>query len=471
MDSTDKALLAAYLLVAFIGIWQSSLLVIDGAVYLAAAWLGDAWALYFDQNAGRAVSTLLQYGPVWALRTAFGMSASSFLVAAHVFYFAVPLGLWVAIRTVESQRIFSRLYICAALSLIYFPSEMVQGIGFWMIWVAWIADPRRSRASKIIATTALAPLIAFTHPGVALLSIVFAAMGIALHAFGRSFPVRMAFAAAAMGSALVASYFATTALLPPTNPTIVAQYGGAKYDYIDPVWMLATLGLFPMLAALWLLLLAPGLNVARLRWRLSPLAIWAIAAIGLWFAFNGTNPLTWIFARHTAPYALAVALALALASPAADWCEASHLPITSFAAVIVAGSMSYGTDLFLFGRFVEARLTPLLSATTTRSLQIESIASSTLAHQPSNARVYFKWAAAPDYVRDIVVPMYGAQRMSFAFDSFFRSDRRAVLYRPLARQGEWVPFECGRIEHVRVRKHDTADEKFLSFLAEQYCVR
>jgi hypothetical protein len=179
----------------------------------------------------------------------------------------------------------------------------------------------------------LAPLIALTHPGVALLSIVFAAMGIALHAFGRSFPVRMALAAAAMGSALVASYFATTALLPPTNPTIVAQYGSAKYDYIDPVWMLATLGLFPMLAALWLLLLAPGLNVARLRWRLSPLAIWAIAAIGLSFAFNGTNPLTWIFARHTVPYALAVALAFSLASPSAAWLEAARRPLLLFAGI------------------------------------------------------------------------------------------------------------------------------------------
>ena len=90
--------------------------------------------------------------------------------------------------------------------------------------------------------------------------------------------------------------------------------------------MLATLAYFPMLAALWLLLLAPGFQGAALRWRLAPLATAIVGAIGVWFAFNGTNPLTWIFARQTALYVLALALALALASPASTWLAAARLP-------------------------------------------------------------------------------------------------------------------------------------------------
>ncbi len=89
-----------------------------------------------------------------------------------------------------------------------------------------------------------------------------------------------------------------------------------------------------MLAVLWLLLIAPGLDGAALRWRLAWPVIVGLAAIGLWFAFNGTNILTWIFARQTAPYALALALALALASPAATWLAAARLPLILFAALI-----------------------------------------------------------------------------------------------------------------------------------------
>ena len=46
-------------------------------------------------------------------------------------------------------------------------------------------------------------------------------------------------------------------------------------------------------------------------------------------------------------------------------------------------------------------------------------------------QVVFKWSAAPDHVRDIINPYYGSERMTFAFYSFFRSNRRAVLFKPL----------------------------------------
>src|SRR5260370_31717297 len=91
LERCDVALLAAFAVVAVLGTWQKCLLVIDGAVFLAAAWLGNAWDLFFDQIAGRAVSTLFQFGTAWALRPAFGSSSQGFLVVAHALYFAAPL--------------------------------------------------------------------------------------------------------------------------------------------------------------------------------------------------------------------------------------------------------------------------------------------------------------------------------------------------------------------------------------------
>ena len=72
MDRVDGALFAAYLLMAVLGTWTQCLLVNDGAVYLAAAWLGNAWDLFFDQNTARAVSTFFQFGMAWAVRPLFG---------------------------------------------------------------------------------------------------------------------------------------------------------------------------------------------------------------------------------------------------------------------------------------------------------------------------------------------------------------------------------------------------------------
>ena len=75
LDLPDAALLAAFALIAVLGTWQKGLLVNDGAVYLTAAWLGNAWDLFYSQNTGRAVSTLLQFGPAWAMRPLFGGDA------------------------------------------------------------------------------------------------------------------------------------------------------------------------------------------------------------------------------------------------------------------------------------------------------------------------------------------------------------------------------------------------------------
>jgi hypothetical protein len=469
LDSPDAALLAAFALIAVLGTWQKCLLVNDGAVYLAAAWLGNAWDLFYSQNTGRAVSTLLQFGLAWAVRPRFGGDALAFIVVAHALYFLVPLGLWLIVRVVEPQRMFSRLYLATALVLIQFTSEMVQGIGLWMIWLALMADPRRSFRAKVVASAVMAPILALTHPGIALLSLAFGACGGALMLLRRPFSRDLAISALAMGAFLVAVYFATAAMWAPTNPTIAAQHTGAKLDYVDPLWMFATLGLFPLLAALWLLMLAPGLESTAARWRLSRTAVLVVGAIGLWFAVSGTNILTWIFARQTAPYVLALSLALALASQPSAWLEAARRPFAVFAILMAVASVSYTVDLALFSRTAEARLGPLQAGDTTPPRFVE------IPRPPSPAvgtaiRGTFKWAGGEDYVRDVVVPDYGGQRMTFAFYTFFQSNRRVVLFPALDRPGEWVPFECAPVDRALSKPHDAIDERMLRFMRERYCV-
>jgi hypothetical protein len=469
LDLCEAALLAVFAAIAVLGTWQRCLLVNDGAVYLTAAWLGNAWDLFYDQNTGRAVSTLLQFGPAWALRPVFGASSDAFMIAAHALYFAGPLALWLIVRLVEPQRIFSRLYLAVVLALVFFTSEMVQGIGLWMIWLALIADPARSRAAKIAATVAAAAILAFTHPAVALLSLAFGACGAVLILLHLPFPRHLAVASLAMGLFLTATYFATAAVFLPTNPTIAAQHAGAKYDYINPVWMLGTLGFFPVLITLWLLMVAPGLEGAGLRWRLSARAALTIGAIGLWFAFNGTNILTWIVARQTAPYALALALALALASPAAAWFAAARRPLIIFAVIMGVATLSYTVDLALFAHAVEARLA-LLEAHDTTPPRFVEIDRSPPPAVRATARGYFKWMAGEDYVRDVVVPDYGGDRMTFAFYTFFQSGRRVVVFRPLNRPGEWIPFECAPVDRALGAARDDIDKRMLRFLRERYCV-
>ena len=65
---------------------------------------------------------------------------------------------------------YSRLYLAIVLVLIQFTSEMVQGIGLWMIWLALMADPARSSRAKAVTSAVMAAILALTHPGIALLS-------------------------------------------------------------------------------------------------------------------------------------------------------------------------------------------------------------------------------------------------------------------------------------------------------------
>ena len=438
----------------------------DGAVLLSAGWLGNAWNLYLDQIPGRSVSTIVTFGPAWFARWAFDLGPASYVVVAHALYFAVPPLLWAAIRTVEPQPIFSRLYLAISLVLVYFPTELIVGMGVWMIWAAVIADPARSMRQAMTATLVLGFAIAFTHPSLAAMSLLYVLAGGALLAFGRPFPRRTLGFAGAMAILLLLAYAATSALFPPTNPTIAGAIATNRYHYIDPLWMLATLAMFPMLAALWLLMLSPGAESARLRWRLSSRAATVVAVFGLWFAVNGTSAVTWLFARHTAPYVLGLALALALAAPAGAWLTTSRRPMMLFAAIMAAAAVSYSVDLALFGRFIEQHSRPGI-------VDVDASPSQPWPRRQEvdfGPRIYFKWAAGSDYVRDVIVPDYDWYRLTLAFHSFFSSDGRKVLFHRLT-VDKWIPFECVAIEQTLASASGETRRMFLRVLDEHYCIR
>lgn len=351
----DWALVVAYLIGAVLGTATSCLMVHDGAVLLTAAWLGNAWDIYFSQNASRTVSTLMMFGPIWGLRHVLGLSSEAFIALGHCLYFAGPLLLWAVLRLLEPNRLFSRLFLAMALALVYFLTELVIGAAFWMMWMAIVANPERSNRAAAVATLVLGAGMALSHPTTGLMSLVclLALGGLAL--LGRPLPRRIAIATAALTVMLIAAYFAESAWLPATNPTILIAVDRIRYDYVDPRWMLATLVLFPMLAALWLLMLAPGINALNGRWKFSAPAIAVIAIFGAWFAAAGTGLLTWLYARHTGSYILVVATLLALTGPVAWMKEATRLIF--YAAILAVSFVSYNWDLVQFGRFVDRHLT------------------------------------------------------------------------------------------------------------------
>jgi hypothetical protein len=136
---------------------------------------------------------------------------------------------------------------------------------------------------------------------------------------------------------------------------------------------------------------------------------------------------------------------------------------------MATAAVSYGIDLFLFGRASDARLAPLMAAAEP-SPNIVAMAPPSAPPDQQPMQIFLKWSAAPDYVRDIINPYYGGERMTFALYSFFRSNRRVVLFKPLDKRREWVPFACMATDDALKRSHDTIDDRMLRFIREQYCV-
>jgi hypothetical protein len=83
---------------------------------------------------------------------------------------------------------------------------------------------------------------------------------------------------------------------------------------------------------------------------------------------------------------------------------------------------------------------------------------------------FFKWAAKPDYVRDVVLPDYQRYYQALAFYSFFRSDGHSVLFHRIPPR-QWIPFECPPVERALAHARDDLHRQFLAFLSEHYCVR
>ena len=267
------------------------------------------------------------------------------------------LVLWWVLRAVERDRLFSRLYLALALAMIYFPAELIFGIGVWLIWLALVSNQARSTVGVVLATLLLGAVMAFTHPALALMGLFFVAAGLALPLFGERLPTRNLVAVAALSVALLAFYLAAARWLPPTNPTDGASQVANRFAYVSPVWMLKTLMYFPMLAVLWFLLLVPAADTLRLRWRFLPLAILAIAAFGLWCAVAGTSLKTSTWTRHTGIYAMTLALVFALPAPA-EWLRRAERPLILFAAIVAVSALSFNVDLWLFDRFMDRELKP-----------------------------------------------------------------------------------------------------------------
>ena len=461
MERSDKALLAAFLVAAGLGTLGHCLLVNDGAVFVAASWLGDAWDLYFRQVASRAVSTYLEFGPAQLALRMVPLSASAFDRLAHVLYFAAPLALWLCLRAIEPHRAFSRLYLAVVLALLYFPSEGIVGVGVWLIWLAMATDPRRSSGEVAAATALLGGALVFTHPALAVMTLLYAVVGASLCALGRPVPRRSLHAAAALFVILLVGNLIVSRWLPPTNPLISAALASGRLAYLDPLGLVTEIGRFPAIAVLWLLLIGPGLFG---RFGLASFAVLAI--VGLWFAAAGTNLLTYLAARHTALYVLAMAVTLALAAPD-QWLKNAERNFMLYAAIAATAAASYGADLLLFERYVDKRLAPgfVNVETLTPEPWPEPVLKTSLTH------MLFKWSAEPDYVRDVVVPTYDWYRLTLSFYSYFRSDRQSVLFHPTGRPGDWLPFECPDVDAAMAQARDAADRAFLDFLRANLCVR
>jgi hypothetical protein len=462
MKLPDWALLSAYLLAAVLGTWTSALLLNDGAIFLTAGWLGDSWNLYFSQDSDRVVSMLLTYGPVWALHSALGLSSDAYMAVAHAFYFAVPLGLWLILRAVEGERLFSRLYLAITLPMIYFPTEQIQGTGIWLIWLALVADPARPMRQSLLLTVPFGVVLGLTHPAIAMMSILYLAVGVVLVLLRRPVPRGSLIAAALMTALLMVAYVLTSRFLSATNPTVVAALAVNRYAYVDPLWMVATLVLFPVLAALWLLLLAPAAETVKLRWRLPPRGVLVVAAIGVWFAAAGTAFLLWLYARHTAPHVLALVIALALVAPAA-WAAHAARPLALYGAIAAVAVVSYNADIVLFGRFVDRHIAK------PGEIEAETVQWPPRYAGPTLKHIALKWGVGDDYVRDFVAPVYDWHRVTLAFYSYFRTDRQSILFHRLGKPGEWLPYHCSALERVKPR--DQKDAAFVAFLSANYCVR
>ena len=436
----------------------------DGAILLTAGWLGDAWDLYFSQNASRAVSTLLSFGPVWLVRRAFGPSAGTYMVLGHVLYFAMALVPWLVLRAIEPHRLFSRLYLAVTLAMIYFLAEVVFGVAFWLMWLAVIVRPARTTAQIALATLLLGLAMAFCHPVTGLMTLVYLVAGGVLVGLRRPFPRHTLVAGAALAVLLLLAYFAQSRWLAATNPTILNAVSIIRFDYIDPDLDGGNDGDVPDAGRAVVAPAGAGLHCGRDAPVAPTVALIADlravvrsgrhghADLALRPPHRGLHPGRGGRARPAAARGLARrrqrrvgALCpgriggVRVRTTSISCCSAA----SSIATPRQAGSMSIGS--------------PWHGSREFGGQQRHALA--------------FKWGAGQDYVRDMVVPTFDWYRLTLAFYTYFHSDRQRVLYHLVERPGDWKPYECPALARARALPHDATDLKFIDFLAEHYCPR
>jgi hypothetical protein len=462
MERTDKVLLAAFVAAAVLGTLAQCLLINDAVIFITVGWLGHSWDLYFSQFAGRALGMYALFGPAELVLRVLPMSAGTFVVVSHILYFAVPLVLWLVLRSVEPHRLFSRLYLAFVLAVMFFPTELIVGCGLWLLWLALVVDPRHGLRVVALATAGLGAALIFTHPAIAAMSLLYLVVGTGLRLFGRPIPKQSLSAAAAMTALLVVGYLLTSRLFPPTNPSVIVGVTRNSVSYIDPIAMVKSLGEYAVTGVLWLLLLGPVL-VGRFR----PVSLALLAIVGFVVAAGGTTLLTYFFARYSAPHVLALGVTLALAAPD-TWRENARSTLTLYAVIAVTAAASYAVDLQLFEHFMKRRLQPGVA-------NVETLAGDpwpSPAMKPSPLINFFKWEAGDDYVRNVVVPIYDwYYRVTLAYHSFLASDRQSVLYHPLGQSGDWLPCERIAVRRALATARDAADRTFLEFLDANYCAR
>ena len=133
-------------------------------------------------------------------------------------------------------------------------------------------------------------------------------------------------------------------------------------------------------------------------------------------------------------------------------------------AIITVAAISYNVDLILFGRFIDQRLVAGVV-----DVDKSSPAADQRGRTSPSTNSYFKWAEGSDYVHDVVAPNYQRYPHSLAFYSFFRSNRRSVLFHDVPTRF-WMPYECPALDRALARARDDLDRQFLTFLRENYCV-
>ena len=196
----------------------------------------------------------------------------------------------------------------------------------------------------------MAAMLALTHPAIALLSLAFGACGFGLSLLRRPFPRASGHRCPGDGRVPDGRVLRRPRRCgPPTNPTIAAQHtGGAGSTTSIHSGCSPPSAFFPLLAVLWLLMLAPGLDehggaLAPVKDRRAGPGRHRSVVRGEWHERPAPGssparrrPMSWPWRW---PWRW-------LLRPTA-WRDAARRPLAAFAALMAVAAISYSVDLAL----------------------------------------------------------------------------------------------------------------------------